>query len=80
MRRARAVVVHGLVGLAGLITGCKDQELRYYLGKDGRMYQWQVELDKAICQLENNTAGIPHGDQVCPDDGIFAPPPSYPPK
>jgi hypothetical protein len=81
MRRIRAVVVLGLVGVVGLATGCKDEELRYYLGKDGRMYEWQLRVDKAICQLEKNTTGIPQGDKVCPEeDPSITPPPSYPPK
>ena len=38
MRRMRATVVLGLLGVAGLATGCgEDEGLRYYLGANGRV-------------------------------------------
>lgn len=82
MRRMRATVVLGLLGVAGLATGCgEDKELRYYLGANGRMHKWQVDISKAICQLEENTTGLDQNLRVCPGGpGSITPPPSYPPK
>jgi hypothetical protein len=57
-----------------------DNDLRLYLGKDGRMYKWELDIVKAICQLEKHSSGIPDPDKYCPSGSpTGTPPPSYPP-
>ena len=81
MRRIRAVVVFGLVGVAGLATGCKDQKLRDYLAKNGPMEVWEVKIQEAICQLEENTTGLQTSKRICPGGPpSITPPPKYPPN
>lgn len=82
MRRMRAVVlVGGAVGLAGLLTSC-DPSVRKYLGKGGKMYEWEEKISKSVCELEKNVTGIPPGLRLCPNGTwppSITPPPSYPP-
>lgn len=62
-----------LIGAAGVLTGCKDQEARAqivaaqakidlleeYLGQENPkdLYPWEVKIQIAICQLETNNPG-----------------------
>ena len=81
MKRIRAMVVVGLVGVAGLATGCGDQAVRGYLAENGPMYKWGERVQKAVCQLEQHVAGLTDGDKLCP--GVppsITPPPKFPPN
>jgi hypothetical protein len=83
MKRMRVVIGVGLVGFAGLTTSCtEDKELRNYLGKAGKMVEWETKVSKAVCNLENKT-GTTSGDIYCgtaPWPPSSTPPPAYPPK
>jgi hypothetical protein len=91
MKPIRVVAVFGLVSVAALAAGCKggpspapvetkDDDLRIYLGKDGKMYKWEQDITAAVCELEKHTSGIPDEDKYCPvENPTGTPPPSYPP-
>jgi hypothetical protein len=78
----RLLVTAGLFGVAGLAAGCKDQPVRDYLSETGEMRAWEVRIETAICQLEqNNPGGLDAGKRICPSGpGSETPPPKYPPK
>lgn len=95
MTRTRMAAV-GLVGFTWLAAGCsgggsganaaaspdepKDQDLRAYLGENGRMYKWEMDITNAICRLEEHSTGIPDEDKYCPNGTPSGtPPPKYPP-
>jgi hypothetical protein len=84
MNWKRWLIVIGAVGSTAVATGCKDPDLRTYLGPNGRMSRWQDSLAKAVCQLEvQNPGGLNQQKRICPtgegqpDDKTT--PPTYPP-
>jgi hypothetical protein len=83
MKRVRVMVWVGLVGVAGLVTGCtEDKELRTYMGQNGQLYEWEQAISKAVCNLEVKT-GTTTGDILCPGGTYppsITPPPKYPPN
>jgi len=95
MKPMRVAAVFGLVSVGGLAAGCKgpspapssgssiqtkDEDLRIYLGENGRMYKWEQDITAAICELEKHTSGIPNEDKYCPvENPSGTPPPKYPP-
>jgi hypothetical protein len=65
-------------------AGPVDQEVRDYLGINGDMYKWEVDLSKAVCNLEKYAQGVPLGGaRYCPGHGDWppsgTPPPKFPP-
>jgi hypothetical protein len=83
MKRRSWLIVLGAAGVTAAATGCKDQTVRDYLAKDGRMYTWQRTLSRAVCQLEEkNPTGLDPTKRICPNGegggGDKTPPPSYP--
>ena len=80
MKPNRWVAVLGLVGIAGLVTGCQDKDLRFYLGVNGRMYNWEVDVNKELCLLEKYST-VPNNERQCTGQPpSITPPPAYPPK
>jgi hypothetical protein len=79
MRPHRWVIGVGLVGIVGLGTGCKDKELRYYLGENGRMYKWEQSVQQELCLLEKYST-VPDDEKRCTEPPSITPPPKYPPK
>lgn len=64
----------------------QDNDLRTYLGPNGRMYKWQEQVGKAICQLEEKATHAQPWDpdlRICPNGSggtnDKSTPPSYPP-
>lgn len=50
----------------------------------GRLYDWEVAISKAVCNIEKYAPGIPPGgDRYCPGTGQWppagTPPPKFPP-
>jgi hypothetical protein len=85
MKRKQALVVFGLMAVAGLATGCEDKSVRDYLGKDGgqnALYDWEVRVQNAVCQLEDSaTTTLDSKQRLCAAaPRTVTPPPSYPPK
>jgi len=81
MKPSRWAFVVGVVGIVGLVTACtEDKELRHYLGTNGRMYKWEVDVNKELCLLEKYST-VPDDEKQCVGEppGI-TPPPAYPPK
>lgn len=85
MERKRLLVLAAILGVAGIATGCKDQSVRDYLSDHGgpnAMYEWEIKVEKAICQLEvNNPNGLDPALRICPNGPTdIIPPPKYPPQ
>lgn len=77
-------VILGAAGVTVAAGGCKDPDLRVYLGPNGRMVEWQNAVGKAVCQLEEkSTAALDPAKRICPNgDGgqnDKSTAPSYPP-
>ena len=81
MTKARLLAAIGMMGLLTGISGCADQDLRKYLGENGRLTKYLMKLDRAICQLEaKNPAGLNPMKRICPNgDGDPITTPHYPP-
>jgi hypothetical protein len=85
MNWTRWLVAIGSVGFAAAATtGCKDEDLRTYLGPNGRLAKWQDNVATAVCQLEvQNPNGLDQQKRICPNGeggaGDKTTPPSYPP-
>ncbi len=85
MKWKSLLVVLGAAGATAALGAC-DNDLRTYLGPNGRMYKWQDQVGKAICQIETRgtfTTPLDPSKRIC-ENGEGGPndkstPPSYPP-
>src|SRR5688572_24254021 len=60
MKWKSVLLLLGAAGVTAALGDCQDKDLRTYLGANGRMYKWQEDVGKAICQLETKgTFGSP---------------------
>jgi hypothetical protein len=86
MKWKSVLLMLGAAGVTAALGDCQDKDLRTYLGANGRMYKWQEDVGKAICQLETKgTFGQPldPAKRICPNGesgpGDKSTPPAYPP-
>ena len=80
------LVILGAAAATAALGNCPDEELRTYLGANGRMYKWQEQVGKAICQIEtkgNFNQPLDAQKRICENGEGGAndksTPPSYPP-
>jgi hypothetical protein len=79
------LVILGAAGVTATLGACADKDVETYLGPNGRMYKWQEQVGRAICQLEEKTTHLPFdpAKQICPNGSggtnDKSTPPAYPP-
>jgi hypothetical protein len=82
------LVVLAAAALAGVTTGCQDQQVRTYIGRQNPdqsytgLLDWLNKVHKAVCNLEDFTTP-PAGARLCKPPaegggGIPNPPPPPP--